>query len=55
MERRTKMDSGLPTKRWYQLTEAATEIYNMLHHAKLQDTIDWIWEKTKRSIHDIRV
>ena len=35
--------------------EEATEIYNILYHATLQDAPDWIWDKTKRSIHDLRV
>ena len=55
MERRTRIDSGLPVKKWYQSTEAATEIYNMLHHATIQDAYDWIGDKTKRRIYDIRV
>ena len=55
MERVTRMDVRLPVKLWCQTTEVATEIYNMLYHATLQDAHDWIWDKTKRSIHDLRV
>ena len=42
MERRTKMDSVLSVKLWYQSTGAATERYNMLYHETLQDSFDWI-------------
>lgn len=55
MERRTRMDSGLLVNLWYQSIEVAIEIYNMLYHAILQDAPDWIWDKTKRSIHDLQV
>ena len=55
MEHRTRIDSGLPTKLWCQSIEVATEIYNILHHAISQDAPDWIWDKPKRSTHDIRV
>ena len=30
IERRTRMDSGLLVRLWYQSTEACTEIYNMM-------------------------
>ena len=55
MERRTRMDSGLSVKLWCQSTEAATEIYNVLYHVTLQYAPDWILDKTKRSIDDLRV
>ena len=55
MERVTRMDVRLPVKLWCQTTEVATEIYNMLYHATLQDAPDWIWNKTNRIIHDLTV
>ena len=27
----------------------------MIYNATLKEALDWVWEKTKRSIHDLRV
>ena len=55
MERITRMDSGLLVKIWYQSTEAATEIYNIIYYATLKKTSVWIRDRTKRIIYDVRV
>ena len=49
------MDSELSVKLWYKSTVVPTEIYNMIYHATLKEAPDWIWDTTKRSIHDIRM
>ena len=55
MERITRMDSGLLVKIWYQSTEAATEIYNIIYYVTLKKTSVWIRDRTKRIIYDVRV
>ena len=47
-KRRTRMDSGLPVTLWHQSTEGATEIYNILYYATLQDALDWVLDKKNK-------